>query len=76
VRAEEGRGRVVPCIDTPPLDASRLHSVAFLIHPEDTPYDVWLDEVRFLTTKSWPRQPAAATILWKHRERKLCRNAP
>lgn len=35
-------------IDTPALDASRLHSVAFLIRPEDTPYDVWLDDVRFL----------------------------
>jgi hypothetical protein len=33
----------------PPLDPSRLHSVAFLIRPEDTPYDVWLDDVRFLT---------------------------
>lgn len=32
----------------PPLRPSRLHSIAFPIHPEDTPYDVWLDEVRFL----------------------------
>ena len=39
-------------IDTPPLDPSRLHSVAFLIHPEDTPYDVWLDDVRFLVKGS------------------------
>lgn len=38
-------------IDTRPLDPSRLHSVAFLIRPEDTPYDVWLDEVRFLPKK-------------------------
>jgi hypothetical protein len=38
-------------IDTPPLDTSRLHSVAFLIHPEDTPYDLWLDEVQFLSKK-------------------------
>ncbi len=36
-------------LNTAPLDPSRLHSVAFLIHPEDTPYDVWLDDVRFLT---------------------------
>lgn len=36
-------------LNTAPLDASRLHSVAFLIHPEDTPYDVWFDDVRFLT---------------------------
>jgi len=35
-------------IDKPGLDAGRLHSVAFLIRPEDTPYDVWLDDVRFL----------------------------
>jgi len=32
----------------PPLDPTRLHSIAFLIRPEDTPYDVWLDEVRFI----------------------------
>jgi hypothetical protein len=32
----------------PPLDTHRLHSLAFLIRPEDTPYDVWLDDVRFL----------------------------
>lgn len=31
-----------------PLDPRRLHSLAFLIRPEDTPYDVWLDDVRFL----------------------------
>jgi hypothetical protein len=35
-------------IGKPPLDARRLHSLAFLIRPEDTPYDVWLDDVRFL----------------------------
>jgi hypothetical protein len=33
--------------DKPPLDSQRLHSVAFLIRPEDTPYDVWIDSVRF-----------------------------
>ena len=32
----------------PALDASRLHSVAFLIRAEDTPYDIWLDDVRFV----------------------------
>jgi hypothetical protein len=32
----------------PPLDPTRLHSIAFLIRPEDTPYDLWLDEVRFI----------------------------
>lgn len=32
----------------PPLDPQRLNSIAFLIRPEDTPYDVWLDDVRFL----------------------------
>lgn len=35
-------------IDRPPLDPSRLHSIAFLIRPEDTPYDVWVDDVSFL----------------------------
>jgi hypothetical protein len=33
--------------DRPALDAQRLHSVAFLIRPEDTPYDIWIDSVRF-----------------------------
>jgi len=33
----------------PPLDPARLHSIAILIHPEDTPYDVWLDDVRFMS---------------------------
>jgi hypothetical protein len=32
----------------PPLDPSRLNSLAFLVRPEDTPYDVWLDDVRFI----------------------------
>jgi len=35
-------------IGKPVADVSRLHSLAFLIRPEDTPYDVWLDDVRFL----------------------------
>jgi hypothetical protein len=34
--------------EKPPLDPKRLHSIAFLIKPEDTPYDVWLDDVRFI----------------------------
>jgi hypothetical protein len=34
--------------DRPALDPKRLHSIAFLIRPEDTPYDVWLDDVRFI----------------------------
>lgn len=34
--------------DRPALDPKRIHSLAFLIRPEDTPYDVWLDNVRFL----------------------------
>ena len=37
-------------IDKPALDPSRLHSIAFLIHPEDTPYDLWFDDVRFLSS--------------------------
>ena len=36
-------------IGKPLLDPSQLHSVAFLIRPEDTPYDVWVDDVRFMT---------------------------
>jgi hypothetical protein len=32
----------------PGLDPTRLHSLAFLIRPEDTPYDVWIDDVRFV----------------------------
>ena len=35
-------------IGKPALDARHLHSLAFLIRPEDTPYDLWLDDVRFL----------------------------
>ena len=35
-------------IGKPPLDTKRLHSLAFLIRPEDTPYDVWVDDLRFL----------------------------
>lgn len=35
-------------IGKPALDARHLHSLAFLIRPEDTPYDVWLDDLRFL----------------------------
>ncbi|HYP76061.1 MAG TPA: hypothetical protein VER12_08905 [Polyangiaceae bacterium] len=35
-------------IGKPALDPRQLHSLAFLIRPEDTPYDVWLDDVRFL----------------------------
>lgn len=32
----------------PPLDPAKINSLAFLIRPEDTPYDVWIDSVRFL----------------------------
>lgn len=35
-------------IGKPPLDASHLHSIAFMIRAEDTPYDVWFDDVGFL----------------------------
>lgn len=34
--------------DRPRLDPKRLHSIAFLVRPEDTPYDVWIDDVRFI----------------------------
>jgi hypothetical protein len=39
-------------IGRPALDPSRLHSIAIMVRPEDTPYDVWLDDVRFL-----PKEP-------------------
>lgn len=32
----------------PPVDPTRLNSFAFHVRPEDTPYDVWLDDVRFV----------------------------
>jgi hypothetical protein len=32
----------------PHLDSTRLHDIAFQIRPEDTPYDVWIDTVRFI----------------------------
>ena len=35
-------------IGKPALDTRHLHSLAFLIRAEDTPYEVWLDDVRFL----------------------------
>jgi hypothetical protein len=34
--------------DKPALDPKKLNSLAFLIRPEDTPYDVWIDDVRFV----------------------------
>ena len=30
------------------LDPSKLNSLAFLVRPEDTPYDVWIDDLRFV----------------------------
>lgn len=45
VRWEDVRQRG---IGKPPLDPRRLNSLAFLVRPEDTPYDVWLDSVRFI----------------------------
>ena len=35
-------------IGKPALDPRRLHSLAFMVRAEDTPYDVWLDDLRFL----------------------------
>jgi hypothetical protein len=32
----------------PPFDPKQLHSIAFLVRPEDTPYDVWVDDLSFL----------------------------
>jgi hypothetical protein len=32
----------------PGFDPKQLHSIAFLIRPEDTPYDLWVDDVSFV----------------------------
>jgi hypothetical protein len=45
VRFEELRQRG---FDKLPLDSKRLNSMAFLVRAEDTPYDVWIDDVRFI----------------------------
>lgn len=34
--------------DTPPLDPSKLNGLSFLIQPGDTPYDLWVDDVKFI----------------------------
>lgn len=34
--------------DMAPLDASRINSIAFLIMPGDTPFDLWIDDVKFV----------------------------
>lgn len=33
----------------PGFDPRRLHSLAFLFRPEDTPYDAWFDDVSFVS---------------------------
>lgn len=35
--------------DMPPLDPSSIHSIQFLISAADTPFDLWVDDVAFLT---------------------------
>jgi hypothetical protein len=35
--------------EMPPLDPRSLHTMGFAIHAEDTPYDLWIDDVTFLT---------------------------
>jgi hypothetical protein len=32
----------------PPVDPGQLHSIAIFVRPEDTPYDLWVDDVRFI----------------------------
>jgi hypothetical protein len=32
----------------PPLDPARIHGLAFLVQPGDTPFDLWVDDVRFI----------------------------
>lgn len=34
--------------DTPPLDPTSLHSLQWHVHGEDTPFDLWIDDVRFI----------------------------
>ena len=34
--------------DTPPLDSTRINSLSFLIQPGDTPFDLWIDDVKFI----------------------------
>lgn len=34
---------------TAPLDPRSLHTLSFNVHAEDTPYDLWIDDVAFLT---------------------------
>jgi len=31
-----------------PLDSSRLHDVSVHVHADDTPYDFWVDDIKFL----------------------------
>jgi len=35
--------------DTKPLDPSRASGMSFLIHAADTPFDLWIDDVKFAT---------------------------
>jgi hypothetical protein len=30
------------------LDPRRANGIEFLVRPDDTPYDVWIDDVRFV----------------------------
>lgn len=32
----------------PPFDPKQLHSIAFLVRPEDTPYELWFDDLAFV----------------------------
>lgn len=33
---------------SPPLDATRINGLGFLVQPGDTPFDFWLDDVKFI----------------------------
>jgi hypothetical protein len=37
---------------SPPLDPTRIHDLAFLVQPADTPFDLWIDDVSFLAQPS------------------------
>ncbi|MGC4089835.1 MAG: carbohydrate binding domain-containing protein [Polyangiaceae bacterium] len=37
--------------ETKPLDATRIHDISVFARPEDTPYDFWIDDLKFLEKK-------------------------
>lgn len=37
--------------NAPPLDPTRIQSIGFLIQPGDTPFDIWFDDLKFISRK-------------------------